>query len=387
MAATEFGMSSIRLALLGMALAACRGAAAQTPSPTVPPIAVRTAVALDEQLSDDAELPGTLQADRRASLSVLAPGRVDAVAVQRGDVVRAGDVLLRLREVDPRRQVLAAAAALEALRVRAPRDPERAPEVVAARTAWDQADDAFSRTEQLRAAGSVSAQEVVRARLARDAARAQWDAAVSAARAAHASARQAEVAVAQSRQGLHDAVLRAPFDGVVAAREVEPGEWVSPERPVLQIVDARSLRVRVEVPQHLASQPMEGLRVWFDPEGTVQREASLRWRAPALDAATRSRAVEAAVDAPAGALPGQRVLVRWRVGPTRRAARIPIDALRGDGPTATVFTVRDGRAEARVVHVPHRREGWAVVADGLDVGSVVVRDPPAALRDGSAVGR
>ena len=78
MAATEFGMSSIRLALLGMALAACRGAAAQTPSPTVPPIAVRTAVALDEQLSDDVELPGTLQADRRASLSVLAPGRVDA---------------------------------------------------------------------------------------------------------------------------------------------------------------------------------------------------------------------------------------------------------------------------------------------------------------------
>ncbi|MFO0631019.1 MAG: biotin/lipoyl-binding protein, partial [Polyangiales bacterium] len=168
-------MTSIRLALLGMALGACRGAAAQTPPPPAPPVAVQTAVALADQLSDEVELPGTLQADRRASLSVLAPGRVDAVAVQRGDAVRAGDVLLRLREVDPRRQVLAAAAALEALRVRAPRDPARAPEVVAARTAWDQADDAFSRTEQLRAAGSVSAQELVRARLARDAARAQWE--------------------------------------------------------------------------------------------------------------------------------------------------------------------------------------------------------------------
>jgi hypothetical protein len=95
--------------------------------------------------------------------------------------------------------------------------------------------------------------------------------------------------------------------------------------------------------------------------------------------------VEASLDAPEGALPGQRVLVRWRVGATRRAARVPVDVLRGDGPTATVFAVRDGRAEARVVHVPHRREGWAVVADGLAPGSVVVREPPAALRDGSAV--
>jgi multidrug efflux pump subunit AcrA (membrane-fusion protein) len=378
-------MSCIRLALLGMALAACRGAAAQPPPAQVPPIAVRTAVALDDYLSDEVELPGTLQAERRAALSVLAPGRVESVTVQRGDAVRAGDVLLRLREVDPRRQVLAAAAALEALRVRAPRDPERAPEVVAARTAWDQAEDAFARTEQLRAAGSVSTQELVRVRLGRDAARAQWSSAVASARAAQASARQAEVAVAQSRQGLQDAVLRAPFDGVVAARDVEPGEWVSPERPVLQIVDATTLRVRVEVPQNLAAQPIEGLRVWFDPEGAVQREASLRWRAPALDPATRTRAVEASLDAPEGALPGQRVLVRWRVGATRRAARVPVDVLRGDGPTATVFAVRDGRAEARVVHVPHRREGWAVVADGLAPGSVVVREPPAALRDGSAV--
>jgi len=378
-------MPSIRLALLGMALASCRGASAQPPTAPVAPIAVRTAVALDDHLSDDVELPGTLQADRRAALSVLAPGRVASVTVQRGDAVRAGDVLLRLREVDPRRQVLAAAAALDALRLRAPRDPERAPEVMAARTAWDQAEDAFTRTEQLRAVGSVSAQEVVRVRLARDAARAQWASSVAAARAAQASARQAEVAVAQSRQGLDDAVLRAPFDGVVAARAVEPGEWVSPERPVLELVDARTLRVRVEVPQHLAAQPMEGLRVWFDAEGAVEREASLRWRAPALDAATRSRVVEAAVEAPEGALPGQRVLVRWRVGATRRAARVPVDALLGDGPTATVFTVRDGRAEARVVHVPHRRDGWAVVADGLEAGRVVVRDPPAALRDGSAV--
>ena len=52
-----------------------------------------------------------------------------------------------------------------------------------------------------------------------------------------AQLRQAQVSVEQLQWQIECSVLHAPFDGVIAAVHVRPGEWVAPGAPVLEVVD------------------------------------------------------------------------------------------------------------------------------------------------------
>ncbi|MCG7532302.1 efflux RND transporter periplasmic adaptor subunit [Psychrobium sp. MM17-31] len=60
---------------------------------------------------------------------------------------------------------------------------------------------------------------------------------------------QAQAKVKRQQAVVERHQLRAPFDGTIAARNVDLGEWVSPQTRVLQLVSAQSLRVFVDIPQ------------------------------------------------------------------------------------------------------------------------------------------
>jgi len=365
---------------------------ASTAAPSAPAVRLEAAVAVQDPVT--VELPVTLQAERSVVVAPLSAGRVEAVLVERGAHVEAGDVLVRLRDVDPRRQVAAAEAALASTRARLGGASTSAgvPEVRAAESNLATADDALRRAEGLQQTGSVSEQDLARLRDARDAARAQRDAAVAGARASVALAEQARVTVEQARQGLTDVTVRAPFAGEVVERTAEVGGLASVERGVVSLASTGRLRAVMWVGPGEVDRLRVGsaVTVWVDPEGVSRRTAQVSLIGSAVDPEQHAVRVEAWVDNPAGAdriRPGLRATARLDTGAREARVAVPRGALFERAGVWRAFVVRGDRFEERVVSTTDRYGDRATIERGVTAGEQVAVDPPPALRDGMLVRR
>jgi len=210
---------------------------------------------------------GTVEATE-AQLGFQTPGRIEVVRVHEGDRVRAGDTLAALdrAELDARRAQaaaqLSAARSLLAELESGARSEERAQAREALRAASERLDDArrdLDRVRRLFEAGALSQEAYDKARLAFEVAQAQRDQAQQASQlvetgprreridAQRAAVQQAEAAVRQVEAALSNAVIRAPFDGVVTVRDREPGETVGAGAPVLTVMNLDERWVRIYI--------------------------------------------------------------------------------------------------------------------------------------------
>ena len=213
------------------------------------------------------EASGTVEATE-AQLGFQSPGRIEQVRVREGDRVRAGDTLAVLdhAELDARRaQAAAQLAAVRALLAEmqsGARSEERVQVREAMRAAGERYDDArrdLERVRRLLDAGALSQEAFDKAKLAFDVASAQREQAQQAAQlvetgprvermdAQRAAVQQAEAAVRQVEAALSNAVIRAPFGGVVTVRDREVGETVGAGTPVLTIMNLDDRWVRIYI--------------------------------------------------------------------------------------------------------------------------------------------
>lgn len=216
-------------------------------------------------------------------LGFQVPGRIDSIAVQEGDDVRAGQVLgwLDRTELEARRRAAegerAAAAARLAELERGFRSEEIGQGREAARAATERLDEARREVERARrlfAGGAISRRQLEIAETAFAVAEAQHGGAadqltllesgprVEQIAAQRAVVAQAAAAVAQADAALDHAVIRAPFDGQVTIRHREPGEVVSAGMAVLTVANRADRWVRIytrgdEVGRLAIGQPAE----------------------------------------------------------------------------------------------------------------------------------
>jgi len=216
------------------------------------------------------EFSGTVEATE-AQLGFQAAGRIEAVRPREGDQVREGDTLAWLESAEPAarldqaRSQLRAAAALLAELASGARSEER----VQAREALRALDDRYAeaerelaRTRRLHEAGAVSTEQLDRARLQVDQLRSQREQAEQQLRivetgpraeriaAQRAVVAQAEAAVRQAEAQLGNAVIRAPFTGVVTVKHRGAGETAAPGAPVLTIMNLDDRWVRIFIPEN-----------------------------------------------------------------------------------------------------------------------------------------
>ncbi len=207
--------AAIALSLVALA-AGCNHAAAPATAAPLPPLETVLVAAGNE--NDGRAWDGVVQAVNQAALSAQTSGRVASIAADINDHVTKGAVLLRLTAVE---QSAAASTA---------RAQQRAATALAA-----EAEARFQRANELIGRQLISRDEYDRVRAARD--------------TAVAARESATAQVSQVEQQLQYTVVRAPFAGIVAARQVEPGETVSPGQPLLTLYAPGELRVEVQVPQ------------------------------------------------------------------------------------------------------------------------------------------
>lgn len=239
--------------------------------PVVIAVAVLIVVALVRRGAGDGalEASGTVEAIE-AELGFTVPGRIEAVAVQEGDTVRAGDELAHLdraetlaRRDQAAAQARAARAALLELQ-RGARPEEIAQARAAAQAAEDRLAEArreFERMEALRKGDVVSVQDYDKSKTAFDVAGANARQArealqmteagprrerIEAARASHASA---EAQVASLEATLANMVIRAPFAGLVTVKHHEPGEIVQAGAAAVTLLNRDDRWVKIYVPE------------------------------------------------------------------------------------------------------------------------------------------
>jgi multidrug resistance efflux pump len=197
-------------------------------------------------------------------------GRVARVLVDEGSRVVAGEALLELEPFDLSERRAEQAARVRALEARASElvAGPRSQEIEAARARRDAAQAALSLAELDEARTRSLVEGSIRSREALDRSQAVLEAARADLRAAEealalleegtrketlaAAAAELEAARAALRaldRALDELVVRAPTVAVVEACELEPGDLVAPNAPVIALRDASELRVRAYVPQ------------------------------------------------------------------------------------------------------------------------------------------
>jgi membrane fusion protein, multidrug efflux system len=208
----------------------------------------------------------------------------------------------------------------------------------------------------------------------------------SEAEAAQLSAQRASLA--QSSLQVNDCVLRAPFEGEVGARYVDPGGFARPGSAVVTVVDRSTVRVTVDVPESDFDYVSPGTKAKIHVIATGKLlDASVSRRAPTADPGTRTVHVEIDVLDPQRTLPVNTTAeVHIDVGEPVPATEIPIAAATVQNHKAVFFTV-DGDV-AHVHAIPLLGEiggGFYLAPADLAPGAKIVTEGRGLLGDKDVV--
>ena len=334
------------------------------PAQETTPVVVKV---LDRKL----KLPAELQAYQSVDLVARVPGFVEKVHVDRGSMVKKGQLLVELSAPEMKAQLSefeAKALAIESQKAEAE-----------ARLA------AFESTlQRLRDAaktpGAIAANEVVQAEKAVDAQKALIRSIQTQASAARASA-------AGLKEMLQYLEVAAPFDGVITERRVHPGALAGPAAPsLLRLEQISRLRVVVAVPEGEISGIVRGATVPFAIQGGLSGSGTVARLARSLDPRTRTMAVELDVNNAAGSLaPGMYAEVTWPVRKAKGSILVPPGAIVTT--TEKVFVIRNSGGTAE--HVPVSKGASAgdlvEVFGNLQEGDLVVKRGSDEIRAGQAI--
>jgi RND family efflux transporter MFP subunit len=329
---------------------------------------------VSKDLSQTIDLPGEFLAFQSAELHAKVRGYVEEVLVDRGGVVKRGQLLAVLTAPEMKAQLSEAESKVQG--VEAERVQAEA-QLSAAQSTYDRLKKAAETP------GAVSGNELVQA-----------EDQVKAAEAALQSKRQAKAAMNETVRTQKDleSYLRitAPFNGIVTDRLVHPGGLVGPGvDPVLLVVqEIAHLRLVVAVPEQNVGAIVKGAEVEFRVpafplrtySGTVARIAH------ALDKKTRTMAVEVDVFNRDGSLsPGMYPSIKWPVRRGKASLLVPKTSVVTTTERTFVVREQDGKAEWVSV-VKGAAEGDLVEVSGnLRAGEMVVRRATDEIRDGSPI--
>ena len=304
---------------------------------------VETAKAEIKKLSGTTTRTGTLQVLREVRIFNQEEGRINQILHFPGDTFAENDVLIRLDDKLLRAQLDKA----EATRQQAEQDLKRLESLVKKHLAADE--------------------ELARAKTA-------------------ATVARAEETLLKTR--LEYTVIRAPFNGVVSERLLEPGDIAPRHTHIMTILDPTSLITHVEVSELLISNLKTGDTVGIQIDALPRQvfSGTIRRIYPTVNPTTRQGTLEISLDRiPKAAKAGQfcRVILS---PPKDDHLVIPFTALRRDEQGEFVYIV-DPENKARLRYVRTGiRDGYQIsVLEGLETGTRVVTKGFLGLNDGKEV--
>ncbi|HET9025388.1 MAG TPA: efflux RND transporter periplasmic adaptor subunit [Burkholderiaceae bacterium] len=311
-----------------------------------------------KRLSVELALPGSVHALSQATVRAKLSAEVRRVLVREGDQVAAGQTVAEFDSAQLRAQVAERSATHESAKAQ------------------------LATTERTRQANAQLVKQNFISQNAFDTADSAFQAQLAAVAAARAQLEQTQILLA-------DAVVRAPIAGTVAKRNVQPGEKVAFDAPLLSIVDLAQLEVQAQVPVSDVAQLKQGMPAQVEIEGIAGRKFAGRVQRinPSTEPGTRTINIYVS-------LPNEDSLLR--AGMFARVALVtsaeaevpalPMSALRTENGTTFVWTVNDGKVVRRLVELGRRDERAQLVevTGGLTANDTVIATKFDNLKDGLA---
>ncbi len=325
-------------------------------------------------ISRTLDLPAEFLPFLSTSLHAKVAGYVERVLVDRGSIVKQGDLLVELTAPEMNAQIAEAeskAQAMDADRLQAEA------QVAAAESTYDRMKKA-SETP-----GAIAGNELIQA-----------EKQVEAAKALLHSRRQAGKAAESAVRSIKDLqaylTIRAPFDGVVTERMVHPGALVGPGNDValLVIQQVSRLRLVVPVPEEDVSGIVSGATVSFQVPAWPERNFSgkISRISHALDPKTRTMPIELDVMNSDGSLaPGMYPTVKWPVRQGRSSLFVPKTSIVTTSERTFVIRDNNGRAEWIDVKKGVSHEDLIEVIGNLKPGQKVLRRATDEIREGTPI--
>lgn len=290
-----------------------------------------------------AEALGNARANESVDIRPKITATLTEISFEEGQTVEAGDVLVKLDNLEPVADLAAARAAL-----------------VESKASYKRSSELFKSN-----VGSES-------QLLQDEARRIAD--------------QAMVSVAEARMA--ETIVRAPFAGRIGLRRVSLGSLVGPSTVITTLDDTSVIKVDFDVPEVYLSRLEPGLVVrarsaaWPDQE-FVGNVSSLDTR---VDPVSRTIRVRSIMPNENGLLRPGMFLTVTLLNDSIEALVIPERALIPERSVQYVFVVAENRVvERRAVRIGRRRPGEVEILEGLSAGELVIVDGTQKARDGKPV--
>ena len=351
-----FAMLAVMLAIIGglgfLKFKQIQTAIAQGAAFQMPPEAVTTIVAKQDEWPETLSAIGSVAAVQGVTVSADLAGTIDRIAFDSGKAVQKGHVLVELDTRQERAQL----AAVEAQR--------------------DLARLNFDRMQGLLKESVIS--------------RAEYDSAT-------AEHKQMEARVGEIRAAIARKSITAPFSGVLGIRQVNVGQYLSSGDPIVELQSLNPIYVNFGVPQQAAAQMRLGREVHITTDGLGAAE--LVGKITAVDSTvnqeTRNMQVQATLANPGGVLrPGMFVQAAVTVGDGRPVVSLPASAVSYAPYGDSVYIVAelkgpDGRpyrgVRQQVVKLEGARGDQVGIASGVKPGDEVVTSGVFKLRNNAAV--
>lgn len=306
-------------------------------------VPVALAAARTTDLPDFYHTTGTMEARRSVDLNARAAGQITRLAVEEGDWVEKGHVLL---EIDPREQKLL---------------------VEEARVKSETAQLELNRMEDMAQRGL------------------ETERALEEARQAH-QVNEAMLELAKVR--LSDHFVRAPFSGRVTVRHVELGQTIEAGAATLSLADVNPMQVKLFLPEKIVrrlavGQPVE---VRCDVDQDTAFDSVLERIAPVVDAATSTVKVTLRVDDPAARdRTGSFIRARVTTDVHEDVVAVPRKALVSEAGATFLFVAEADSVRRVDVETGYTDGDWIEVVAGVQPGEDVVVVGQGGLRNGSRI--
>ncbi len=333
-------------------------------------LTVSVAKAQNQDIARSSRYVGKLRGGNEAAVHATIPGRVSAILVEPGQLVKAGQTLVSLDGSSLQVALKQAEAMVESTRA----------QMKANQLQLENARLNYERLLQLHEAGAV-------ADSALEAAHLQYETLQSG--AVQASVASAEAAVLSLQDQLENCNLTAPINGVVGSISVSLGDTATPQLPVAIVSDLSQLQVEVLVSEADINHIQNGSQVdvFINTLGPEPYPATVVSVDPVADVMKRSFAVKVAVDDPDKAMrSGMSAEVVIATEKAEDTLCVPAEAVIARGDKTVVFTIdADNRARPKEVTTGIANSRFIQIIAGLEEGKTVITKGNTLVGDGTLV--
>ena len=241
----------------------------------------------------------------------------------------------------------------------------RGAQVQSGKTAYDEALLNYNRLKQLNEKGGISKSEVD---------------------AAYSRLKTAEASLKSTQSSLQRTSLKASINGIVSARNVEPGEIAEAGKVLLSIVDPKEMEAELMVSKKDVMKINRGTPVEIYVDGK-KHEGFVKRISPEAQSGSGLYPVVVGLPENSGILPGTYLEGRFMVSSQENVVVIPSNVVIYRGSSQSVYLANGNKAKLTEITTGEGREGRVIVTSGLKPGDRLITSGNRVLYDGAEISR